>query len=35
MDVKRFSKRYEAYQPFLLLAVILLLVEIVLRNTIR
>lgn len=34
MDVKRFSKRYEAYQPFLLLAVILLLVEIVLRNTV-
>ena len=34
MDVKRFSKRYEAYQPFLLFAVLMLLVEIVLRNTV-
>ncbi len=34
MDVKRFSKRYEAYQPFALAAVILLLFEIILRTTV-
>ena len=33
MDVKRFSKRYEAYQPFALLAVVVLLLEILLRTT--
>lgn len=34
MNVKKFSKRYEAYQPFALAAVIILLLEIILRNTI-
>ena len=34
MDVKKFSKRYEAYQPFALAAVLLLLLEILLRNTV-
>lgn len=34
MEVKKFSKRYEAYQPFALAAVICLLMEILLRNTI-
>lgn len=34
MDVKRFSKRYEAYQPFALAAFVLLLMEIVLRLTV-
>lgn len=33
MDVKKFSKRYEAYQPFALAAVLLLLCEVLLRNT--
>ncbi len=33
MDVKRFSKRYEAYQPFALLAVVVLLLDILLRTT--
>lgn len=33
MEVKRFSKRYEAYQPFALAAVISLLLEILLRIT--
>ena len=33
MDVKKFSKRYEAYQPFALVAVLSLLLEILLRNT--
>ena len=34
MNVKKFSKRYEAYQPFALAAVLLLLLEILLRNTV-
>ena len=34
MKVRKFSKRYEAYQPFALAAVLLLLLEILLRNTI-
>lgn len=34
MDVKKFSKHYEAYQPFAIAAVICLLLEILLRNTI-
>lgn len=33
MNVKKFSKRYEAYQTFALAAVIILLLEIILRNT--
>ena len=33
MNVKRFSKRYEAYQPFALLAVVVFLLEILLRTT--
>ena len=33
MDVKRFSKRYEAYQPFALLAIVVLLLDILLRTT--
>jgi len=33
MNVRTFSKRYEAYQPFALAAVIVLLIEITLRNT--
>ena len=33
MEVKRFSKRYEAYQPFALAAVLSLLLEILLRIT--
>lgn len=34
MDVKKFSKHYEAYQPFALAAVICLLLEILLRTTV-
>ena len=34
MDVKKFSKRYEAYQPFALVAILLLLLEILLRTTV-
>ena len=34
MNVKKFSKLYEAYQPFALVAVLLLLLEILLRNTV-
>lgn len=34
MNVKKFSKRYEAYQPFALAAILLLLLEILLRNTV-
>jgi Ca-activated chloride channel family protein len=34
MDVKTFSKRYEAYQPFALAAIFCLLLEILLRNTV-
>ena len=34
LDVKKFSKRYEAYQPFALAAVIALLLELLLRITI-
>lgn len=33
-DVKKFSKRYEAYQPFAIAAIIALLLEILLRNTV-
>jgi Ca-activated chloride channel family protein len=34
LNVKKFSKRYEAYQPFAIAAVILLLLEILLRITV-
>ena len=34
MNVKKFSKKYEAYQPFALAAFILLLLEVLLRITI-
>jgi Ca-activated chloride channel family protein len=34
LDVKKYSKRYEAYQPFALAAVLCLLLEILLRNTV-
>ncbi len=34
MSVTRFSKRYEAFQPFALAAVICLLLELLLRNTV-
>ena len=34
MDVKRFSKRYEVYQPFALVAFVLLLMEVLLRITV-
>ena len=34
LNVKKFSKRYEAYQPFALAAVLLLLLEILLRITV-
>lgn len=34
MDVKRYSKRYEAFQPFALLAIIFLSLEILLRNSV-
>ena len=34
MDVKKFSKRYEAYEPFTLIAILSLLLEILLRLTI-
>lgn len=34
MDVKKFSKHYEAYQPFAIAAIVCLLLEILLRNTI-
>ncbi len=34
LNVKRFSKRYEAYQPFALAAILLLLLELLLRVTI-
>lgn len=34
MNVKKFSKRYEAYQPFAIAAIFSLLLEILLRNTI-
>lgn len=33
MDVKKFSRHYEAYQPFAIVAVLCLLLEILLRNT--
>lgn len=33
MNIKRFSKRYEAYQPFALAAILCLLLEILLRTT--
>jgi len=34
LNVKKYSKRYEAYQPYALIAVILLLLEILLRITV-
>src|SRR3712207_5069451 len=34
MSVKKFSKRYEAYQPFALMALFTLLIEILLRSTV-
>ena len=34
LNVKQFSKRYEAYQPFAIVAVLALLLEILLRITI-
>ena len=34
MDVKKFSKRYEAYQPFAVMALITLLFELLLRFTV-
>ena len=34
MSVKKFSKLYEAYQPFAILAIITLLAEILLRTTV-
>ncbi|MDD5861853.1 MAG: VWA domain-containing protein [Prevotella sp.] len=33
MNVKHYAKRYEAYQPFALLAILTLVLEILLRNT--
>ena len=33
MDVKKFSKRYDAYQPFALAAILCLLLEILFRKT--
>lgn len=34
MDVKRYSKRYEAYQPFALAAILILLLELLIRTTV-
>jgi Ca-activated chloride channel family protein len=34
LNVKKFSKRYEAYQPYAMAAVVLLLLELLLRITI-
>ena len=34
MDVKKFSKRYEAYQPFAIAALLILLLEVILRTTV-
>ena len=34
MDVKKFSKRYEAYQPFAIAALLVLLLEVILRTTV-
>ena len=34
MNVKQYSKRYEAYGMFLLISVLCLVLEILLRNTI-
>ena len=34
MEVKKFSKRYEAFQPFALAAILSLLLELLLRNTV-
>ena len=34
MDVKTYSKRYEAYQPFAIAALIILLFELLLRTTV-
>ena len=34
MNVKKFSKRYEAYQPFAIAAILCLLLEILLRTTV-
>ena len=34
MNVKKYSRYYEAYQPFAIVAVFFLLLEILLRNTV-
>ena len=34
MDVKSYSKRYEAYQPFAIAALLVLLLELILRTTV-
>ena len=34
LNVKKFSKKYEAYQPFALAAVLVLLLELLLRITV-
>lgn len=34
MDVKRFSKRYEAYQPFAIIAILLLVAEMIIKLTV-
>lgn len=34
MNVQKFSKRYEAYQPFAIAAIVCLLLELLLRNTV-
>ena len=34
MDVKTYSKRYEAYQPFAIAALLVLLFELILRTTV-
>jgi Ca-activated chloride channel family protein len=34
LNVKKFSKRYEAYQPFAIAAVLIMLIEVLLRLTV-
>ena len=34
MNVKKYSRYYEAYQPFAIAAIFFLLLEILLRNTV-
>lgn len=34
MDVKKFSKRYDVYQPFAIVALVVFLLEILLRLTV-